>query len=148
VVRLRNVEADVTIAKDCGPNDIVMTTDSDTLVYGSINTVWKLESRRKVLAYDINDVCATLKLQTRTHLTAISVVSNNDYQANVPGFGVATDLRMIREIDFQVSVATVRWIYICLYCGLAGHIARECPSKRPLQVAAVTFDEDLGNETA
>jgi hypothetical protein len=34
---------------------------------------------------------------------------------------------------------------LCLYCGKSGHMARECPAKRSLHVAAVTFDDDSEN---
>lgn len=37
---------------------------------------------------------------------------------------------------------------LCLYCGKAGHIARECPAKRSIQVAAVTFDDEPENDMA
>jgi len=99
--RLGSVEADVEIAKDCGPNDVVLTTDSDALIYGSINTVWRLVSRTKVLVYKSGEVCSQLELPSRAHLTALGIVSHNDYQSNVPGFGTATNRRMIKEIDGQ-----------------------------------------------
>ncbi|KAK3821501.1 MAG: hypothetical protein J3Q66DRAFT_333459 [Benniella sp.] len=104
--RVSSVEADVEIAKDCGPNDIVLTTDSDALVYGSINTVWRLMSRTKVLVYKTGEVCSQLELPSKAHLTALGIVCHNDYHSNVPGFGTATNRKMIKGIDDQ-DVASI-----------------------------------------
>ncbi|KAG0196934.1 hypothetical protein BGX31_005103, partial [Mortierella sp. GBA43] len=38
-VRVGDVEADIEIAKDCMPDDIVLTTDSDAIAYGRIRTI-------------------------------------------------------------------------------------------------------------
>ncbi|GJJ77583.1 hypothetical protein EMPS_09942 [Entomortierella parvispora] len=41
-VRICETEADVAIAADCRPEDIVISADSDMLAYGTIYTLWRL----------------------------------------------------------------------------------------------------------
>jgi len=46
-------EADMQIAKDCQPSDVVISGDSDLLLYSSINTVWRPVTKAKILVYNI-----------------------------------------------------------------------------------------------
>ncbi|KAF9995494.1 hypothetical protein BGZ65_008866, partial [Modicella reniformis] len=92
-----DLEADIHIARDCGTNNVILTTDSDVLAYANINKVWRLVTNRKVLEYGQNDVCTILKL-SNNHLTALAVVSGNDYESNIRGLGIATNLKLIRDI--------------------------------------------------
>ena len=97
-VKVSETESDVEIAKDCGPLDTVLTTDSDALIYNNIKTVWRLVSKQKVHCYDVDEVCLELKLESRAHLTALGIVSTNDYHQNIPTMGSATNLGILREI--------------------------------------------------
>jgi 5'-3' exonuclease len=97
-VKVATTEADVEIAKDCGPQDVVLTKDSDALIYNNISTVWRLVGKEKVQCYNMEDVCSDLKLDSKAHLTALGVVSTNDYQHNIPTLGSATNLGILREI--------------------------------------------------
>ncbi|KAF9342758.1 hypothetical protein BGX34_007688 [Mortierella sp. NVP85] len=97
-VKVAETESDVAIAKDCGPLDTVLTTDSDALIYNNIKTVWRLVSKQKVHCYDVDEVCSELKLESRAHLTALGIVSTNDYHRNIPTLGSATNLGILKEI--------------------------------------------------
>ncbi|KAG0199009.1 hypothetical protein BGX31_004409, partial [Mortierella sp. GBA43] len=99
-VKVGDVEADVEIAKDCMPDDIVLTTDSDAIAYRKIKTIWRLIGRRKVLEYNMQDVCRTLSL-SRAQLTALAIVSSNDYQKNIPSLGAATNLGIVKKLQAE-----------------------------------------------
>lgn len=97
-VRICETEADVAIAVDCQPEDIVISADSDMLAYGSVSTLWRPISKYLVLAYKLTDVCQQLRL-TRDHLTALAVVSSNDYNRNIYSLGPATNYTIIKSLD-------------------------------------------------
>ncbi|KAF8976403.1 Rad2 nuclease, partial [Haplosporangium bisporale] len=105
-VRICETEADVAIAVDCQPGDIVISADSDMLAYGSVSTLWRPISKYLVLAYKLADVCQQLGL-TRDHLTALAVVSSNDYSRNIYSLGPATNYSIIKSLDAQDTKSIV-----------------------------------------
>lgn len=96
-VKLGSGEADLDIARDCRSDDIVLTKDSDTLGYNNIRTIWRLVGKHKALQYDTDDVCIALGFESRAQLTALAVVSSNDYQRNIPTLGPATNLSILKR---------------------------------------------------
>jgi len=76
-------EADTQIARDSNANDIVISKDSDMLVYGNISTIWRPIAQGRFLVYDVDEVCKHLALPSRHHLTALGIVSKNDYNRNI-----------------------------------------------------------------
>ncbi|KAG0013179.1 hypothetical protein BGZ82_002274, partial [Podila clonocystis] len=99
-VRVCKMEADVAIAVDCQLGDIVISADSDMLAYGSVSTLWRPISKYLVLTYKLADVCLQLGL-TQNHLTALAVVSSNDYSRNIYSLGPATNYSIIKSLDAQ-----------------------------------------------
>ncbi|GJJ77517.1 putative transposase [Entomortierella parvispora] len=93
-VRICETEADVAIAADCRPEDIVISADSDMLAYGTIYTLWRPISRGLHLAYSRADVCQTLGLSS-AQLTALACVVSNDYGRNIFSLGPVTSLSVI-----------------------------------------------------
>ncbi len=93
-------EADVAIAQGCQPGDIVVSADSDMLGYSTISIIWRPVSRSLILVYDTLDVCQALGL-SRVQLTALAVVSNNDYGKNIHSLGPATNLSIIKSVEKQ-----------------------------------------------
>lgn len=91
-------EADPKIATDCPPGDIVVTRDSDALVYGSIETIWSPISKGRLLAYNVPDVLTTLSL-TRDQLTVLGIVSKNDYGPNINSLGSATNFKLVKDLN-------------------------------------------------
>ncbi|KAF9958693.1 hypothetical protein BGZ70_009115 [Mortierella alpina] len=96
-VRECGTEADVAIAKECGPGDIIVTKDSDFVIYSSITTIWRPVTRYKFLAYDVQAVQVALGLN-RVQLTVLGVISKNDYGANIYSLGPATNHSIVKTL--------------------------------------------------
>jgi hypothetical protein len=90
-------EADPMIATDCRPGDIVVTRDSDALVYGSIETIWRPTSKGCTLAYSVPGVLTSLGL-SRDQLTVLGIVSKNDYQSNLSSLGPVTNFKIVKTL--------------------------------------------------
>ncbi|KAH7048842.1 PIN domain-like protein [Linnemannia elongata] len=88
-------EADTKIAEDCHPGDVVISSDSDSLVYRNISVVWRPISGGRFLVYNIDEVLSTLSLN-RNQLTVLGIVSYNDYNKNIYGLGCATNYGIIK----------------------------------------------------
>ncbi|KAG0292156.1 hypothetical protein BGZ96_004452 [Linnemannia gamsii] len=80
--RLRPTEADMEIAKDFKEGDVVLSGDSDMLAYASITTLWRPISNGLFLEYKTADLLLALAV-SRAQLTALAVVSKNDYGKNI-----------------------------------------------------------------
>ncbi|KAF9973855.1 hypothetical protein BGZ65_009032, partial [Modicella reniformis] len=106
------LEADVEIARDCTEVDVVLTRDSDALVYQNVPIVWRLISRRRVLVYNMNEVLVTLGV-SRQQLTTLGVVSQNDYTSNVPSLGCATNFDIVKQLKATAVRALVREYLSC-----------------------------------
>ncbi|KAG0274828.1 hypothetical protein BGZ96_004069 [Linnemannia gamsii] len=96
-VVVARTEADLAIALDAGETDIIISKDSDMLAYQSVKTLWRPTSNNLILVYKIPDILATLGI-SRTQLTALAVVSKNDYHGNIYSLGPATNFSIIKEI--------------------------------------------------
>ena len=99
-VRICDTEADLVIAADCQPDNVVISADSDMLAYDSVSILWRPISKYLVLVYKLADVCQQLGL-SRDHLTALAVVSSNAYNKNIYSLGSATNCSLIKSLDAQ-----------------------------------------------
>lgn len=63
----------------------------------SVVTIWRPVSKSVILAYKLPELLKTVGL-TRTQLTALAVVSRNDYQRSIHGLGLATNYGVIKRI--------------------------------------------------
>ncbi|KAI7817782.1 hypothetical protein BC939DRAFT_316439 [Gamsiella multidivaricata] len=90
-------EADVAIARDCEPGDIVVSADSDMMAYPSISTLWRPIARNLILVYNLKDARRTLDF-SEAQLTALAVVSGNDYGKSIYSLGAATNYSVIKAI--------------------------------------------------
>ncbi|KAI8353383.1 hypothetical protein B0O80DRAFT_67080 [Mortierella sp. GBAus27b] len=106
-VRECSFEADVAIARDCMPQDVVISSDSDMLGYDTVATIWRPISKDRSLIYDIQDVLKQLQI-SRQQLTALCIVSRNDYNCNIPRLGPMTNYDIIRSIDEEGNGTTSR----------------------------------------
>ncbi|KAG0254785.1 hypothetical protein BG011_005518, partial [Mortierella polycephala] len=97
-VRESPTEADLAIATDCKPDDIIISRDSDMLVYGTILTIWRPISRRQCLVYDVPSVLATLNI-SKIRLTVLGVVSKNDYNSNIYSLRCITNFGTIKLLE-------------------------------------------------
>ncbi|KAF9154694.1 Rad2 nuclease, partial [Mortierella sp. AD010] len=91
-------EADIRIARDCLPGDVVVSRDSDLLIYQSVETVWRPTSGGRFLEYVIDDILDMLGL-TRSQWIALGVVSKNDYNSNIYGLGWETNFNIIKALN-------------------------------------------------
>jgi hypothetical protein len=92
-----DTEADVRIAREAQINDIVISKDSDMMGYASVKNLWRPVSDNCIPVYKITDVLLTLGI-SGTQLTALAVVSRNDYQRNIYSLGPAINFSVIKEI--------------------------------------------------
>ncbi|KAI7819291.1 hypothetical protein BC939DRAFT_265475 [Gamsiella multidivaricata] len=88
------------------PDSVVISQDSDMLVYERISTVWRPISRGQILVYDVSGILATLGVN-RTLLTVLGVVSKNDYNANIPTLGCVGNFSIIKVLDGEQLCPTV-----------------------------------------
>ncbi|KAG9061324.1 hypothetical protein KI688_007302 [Linnemannia hyalina] len=84
IAEVCDTEADVKIARDAQSRDIIISGDSDMLGYANIHTLWRPVSKSVILVYSLPDILKTIGF-TRAQLTALAVVSKNDYQRNIKG---------------------------------------------------------------
>ncbi|KAI8594709.1 hypothetical protein EDD21DRAFT_71841 [Dissophora ornata] len=90
-------EADVLIASECQPKDAVVSCDSDLLFYKNIPSVWRpvgSYKARQFLSYEKSTLLETLNLTT-TQLTALAILSGNDYINNIPHLAIETNAELI-----------------------------------------------------
>jgi len=80
-------EADIAITSNCGAHDVLISGDSDSLVYSSIETVWRPLRQSRYLVYDIPNLPKLLEI-SRTTLTVLGVECLNDYSCNISRLGV------------------------------------------------------------
>ena len=98
-----STEADLRLAVDYQPGDVVITKDSDLLVYGFIQTIWRPISEARFLVYSLSDVLRVLNIN-RSQLTVLGVVSKNDYNRNIHSLGSATNFSIIKELKGEGNV--------------------------------------------
>ncbi|KAF9344173.1 hypothetical protein BGX34_005936 [Mortierella sp. NVP85] len=103
-------EADLAIAKDCQPNDIVISRDSDLLIYPSVTKVFRPISKGRYLQYDVQELTAVLGMN-RIQFTVLGIVSRNDYTSNIPSLGAKRTSKsqraFLRQIQKQWSSNTL-----------------------------------------
>ena len=96
-VQVESTEADLAIARDCAPGDLVVSGDSDMTIYCTVDKVCRPISRGRFLVYDLQDVVTTLGI-SRIQLTVLGVVSDNDYNKNIRLLGSATNFKIVKEL--------------------------------------------------
>ncbi|KAF9951583.1 hypothetical protein BGZ72_006941, partial [Mortierella alpina] len=95
---LSRTEYDIEICRAFNKGDVVATIDSDLLIYASIETIWRPVSGGRFLQYRIVEVAASLHL-TRPQLTALGIVSTNDYDKNIWSLGPSTNHGIVKTIE-------------------------------------------------
>ncbi|KAF9966593.1 hypothetical protein BGZ70_001851 [Mortierella alpina] len=91
--------------RDCTPNDIVVSIDSDYFGYRSVNAILR-PFRGEYRKYDVAQVTAHLGL-SRDQLTALCIVSKNDYTSNITKLGPETNLKLISKLRADDASAIV-----------------------------------------
>lgn len=91
-------EADTCIGVSCKKDDIVITRDSDALIYSNINTIWRPFGRDRYLVYHVADLLRQLEL-SRTGLTTLGIVTQNDYGTGVYRMGIEENFKVVRALE-------------------------------------------------
>ena len=97
VCRCRS-EADTCIGSICRQQDIVITRDSDSLIYSNITTIWRPFDRNQYLVYNVPELLRHLEL-SRAGLTTLGVVTQNDYGKGILQVGVKTNFKIILALE-------------------------------------------------
>ncbi|KAF9572130.1 hypothetical protein EC968_010216 [Mortierella alpina] len=90
--------------------DVVLTKDCDFLAFEGVKTIWRLVTKSKLLVYKVPDLLKATGL-TRIQLTALCVVSKNDYDSNIERLGTTTNYKILKSItgnDVQQTVEQYR----------------------------------------
>jgi hypothetical protein len=116
-VKLCKTEVDVAIAQDAQPSDIIISTDNDMFAYISIVTIWRPVSKLVSLVYKVPDVLLTLGI-TRNQMTALAVVSRNDYQRNIHSLGLAANYGVIKKITRSTGNTIIGMVVFLSYFGI------------------------------
>ncbi|KAF9928552.1 hypothetical protein FBU30_002290 [Linnemannia zychae] len=95
-------EADTCIGKKCGKDDVVVTRDSDSLIYNSISTIWR-PTKGGYLVYSVPQVLLKIQL-SRSGLTALGIVSQNDYGKGIHNLGLKTNFKIMCQLDAEGKV--------------------------------------------
>jgi hypothetical protein len=93
-----STEADLSIAQDYVSGDIVISKDSDMLIYEKIQTIYRPISKGRFLVYEMQYVLIALGLN-RAQLTILGIVSKNDYNSNIPTMGPVTNYGVVKLLD-------------------------------------------------
>jgi len=97
-------EADLAIAMDCQPGDVVLSSDSDMLVYTTVETIWRPLARGRFLVYNVADMLNFLGI-SRAQLTVLGIVSKNDYTTNLARLGVTTNFKILKSLkDAELGI--------------------------------------------
>ncbi|KAG0041871.1 hypothetical protein BGZ83_001203 [Gryganskiella cystojenkinii] len=93
-------ESDVLIAAECQPQDAVISCDSDLLFYKTIPVVWRpmgSYKARRFVPYERNAILEALDLSS-SQLTALAILSGNDYAANIPHLAIHTNHKIVSTL--------------------------------------------------
>ncbi|KAG0062154.1 hypothetical protein BGZ92_006266, partial [Podila epicladia] len=103
-------EADIKIAADCEKEDVVVSGDSDLLIYKSVSMVCRPMGRHKSQWYWLYDKAAVLDALdvTSTQLVALAVISGNDYTGNIPTLGIETNRKLIKKLEDKDEASIIQ----------------------------------------
>ena len=122
-VHQASCEADVAIKQRCrvltqaGVEFAVVTGDSDLLIHPEVPVIYRPTSKGQFLRYDVEECAEKLGI-SRSQLAALGVVCKNDYSQNVTGYGVASNLALIKETDRGTGLDIMLFILYRLFVVL------------------------------
>ncbi|KAF9995434.1 hypothetical protein BGZ80_007511 [Entomortierella chlamydospora] len=102
-IRTCDTDADVAIAQDCQPGDIVISGDSDMSVYPSVSILWRPISRNLILVYNISDLCqaTTVKACLEDFKVVLKNTVNKTFESS---HRVFVDLQQTPNKDSRVQL--------------------------------------------
>ncbi|KAF9326086.1 hypothetical protein BG006_010449 [Podila minutissima] len=86
---LCDTKVDIKIAADCEEEDVVITGDSDLLIYKSVPAYWLYNKAAVLDALDV----------TSTQLVVLAIISGNNYTHNILTLGIETNCKLIKKLE-------------------------------------------------
>ncbi|KAG0017425.1 hypothetical protein BGZ80_008295 [Entomortierella chlamydospora] len=80
-----------------------MSGDSDLFIYQYVTVVWRPACYGGFLEYQKSAVLSALGFKSAERLTALGVVSSNDYDHSVYGLGCETNYKTVKDINAKGS---------------------------------------------
>ncbi|KAF9904961.1 hypothetical protein EC991_002201 [Linnemannia zychae] len=81
------------------------------MAYASVQTLWRPVSRNVILAYSMSDLLKSVGF-SRNQLTALAVVSRNDYEKNIYSLGPVINFSIIKGIGHKAAVRDIVSAYL------------------------------------
>ncbi|KAH8548982.1 hypothetical protein BGW37DRAFT_522888 [Umbelopsis sp. PMI_123] len=101
-------EADVHIGSlTLTDEDVVVSGDSDMLFYDSVQHVLRPVAKMVYHYYSKTDITTLLNLIS-LQWTSVGIVSGNDYDPNVWGYGIARNCKLIRSISATTVAGIIK----------------------------------------
>ncbi|KAG0197548.1 hypothetical protein BGX33_000520, partial [Mortierella sp. NVP41] len=110
------------------------------LVYDTVETIWRPLARGQFLVYKRADVLRFLDI-SRAQLTALGVVSRNDYASNLTRLGVATNFKIVKSLgktEADVEKLVERYL-------AHPNVVSKNPSATHFEAAIRVFVHRMGN---
>ncbi|TPX46936.1 hypothetical protein SeLEV6574_g02954 [Synchytrium endobioticum] len=131
-------EADVYIGRVATDLDIVVSGDSDVFCYRNVKTMVRPTRHRGQYAFDVLDKSLALRKMklSADDLVVLAVVSGNDYESNIPGKAIVTNVKIFLKIKEKGDLSKE---------AMLKEYLRLCQSDRNFDVAkGVFFNFDEG----
>ncbi|TPX44833.1 hypothetical protein SeMB42_g04193 [Synchytrium endobioticum] len=112
-------EADVYIGRVATDLDIVVSGDSDVFCYRNVKTMVRPTRHRGQYVFDVLDKSLALRKMklSADDLVVLAVVSGNDYEGNIPGKAIMTNVKIFQKIkekgDFSKEEMLKKYLLLC-----------------------------------
>jgi hypothetical protein len=130
-------EADVHIGSlSLKENEVVVSGDSDLLFYTNVHDILRPLGNGNFLPYNKSDLLRLLQV-TAVQWASIGIVSGNDYDKNIKGFGISTNHKLISEISGK-DITTIIVQYLKL-----DNVKKANVSSTAFKAAVKIFDKQI-----
>ncbi|KAI1285127.1 hypothetical protein EDD11_001036, partial [Mortierella claussenii] len=100
---------------------VAVSSDSDFLIYPDIPSVLRrVPNKQEYRLFQKTNVLKTLQLVTPAQLAVLGVVSSNDYNSNIPQYGLTKNAAIIRKIPATLSANNALRKYVELMTNKLG----------------------------
>ncbi|TPX45493.1 hypothetical protein SeMB42_g03975, partial [Synchytrium endobioticum] len=112
-------EADVYICRVATDLDIAVSGDSDVFCYRNVKTMVKPTRHRWQYVFNVLDKSLALRKMrlNADDLVVLAVVSGNDYESNLPGKAIVTNVKISQKIkekgDFSKAEMLKKYFQLC-----------------------------------
>ncbi|TPX45430.1 hypothetical protein SeLEV6574_g03874 [Synchytrium endobioticum] len=112
-------EADAFIGRAATYLDIVLSGDSDLFCYKNVKKMVRLTRHRGQYIFNVLDKSLALRKMrlNADDLVVLAVVSGNDYESNIPGKAIVTNVKIFQKIkekgDFSKEEMLKKYLQLC-----------------------------------